>query len=356
MNVRVQTGNCKTIESKKKAEKAQRQCDFSYPLTIEDRSIMAEKSNHEEKEIIEEDWSAVMNLGFARHERKIVNIDQGQSLEFECVSCLSPLDMMNLSNGLHDATGHKLWMGAYMFIEGVIRQRTEMTEKNGFDPSLLFANKRVLELGCGTGVAGLALYYNKHGIQPSWLTLTDSDPETIELCKTNFNRNLKEASSAKCAIGRLVWGESRSNAQLHQCTTDSLHGIDVAKGETKNKCSSPDPTLMMYDTVMATDVLYDIASLEPLLKTTKSCLKKQGYFTLSHVPRASLEEEVSTTDERLEAHITKVAASHGLAYCAAIRPRDLARIFNGTALNSFSFEEMENIGAAILVYQKCSPT
>jgi methylase of polypeptide subunit release factors len=124
--------------------------------------------------------------------------------------------MVNLSQGSHDATGHKVWMGAYMFVEAIA--------KDEFLQSL-FRMKCVLELGCGTGVAGLALLDESENA-PASIVFTDSNPASLELCRQNCLRNLS-ANDKRYSVARLHWG--------------SAIGRDS-----------------FFDTILATDVLYDI--------------------------------------------------------------------------------------------------
>jgi len=365
-------------------------------------------------DIVEEDWSLSFPAtysqsttgGFAQHEEHRIQImdhdtvnDRSMDLVFDCAPCLSPLDMMNLFHGYHDATGHKVWMGAYVFIEGMIRTSSMRS---------YFSNKRVLELGCGTGVAGLALYFKQSLLSekgggggsdsedlqspPSFLTLTDSDSEAIQLCRRNFHKNkarlktrqnkqeqepqlsksITTSSSLTCrrsiplAIGHLSWGSS-----LHEAKLDQIVENDNTDDVQNNSSSMMDP----YDTVMATDVLYDIESLEPLLYTASACLTSKGYFILSHVPRASLpptdNDGVTTchavaTADQLESYIIREASSekYEFVYCTTIRPYEKKEDYDDSlsrsvdsqikSLNStdVSYQDMKDAGAAILIFQK----
>lgn len=267
--------------------------------------------SNEEEHVVEEDWSSVMSettTGFAQHETLNVRLSPSRTLTISCVSALSPLDMMNLSHGDHDATGHRIWMGAYFFIEAIARHE---------DLKGLFRAKRVLELGCGSGVSGLALL-NGSIVAPTSVLFTDSDPAALELCWKNCQRNLPPHDK-RYSITSLEWG-------------DSLN--------------------LTFDTVLATDVLYDISSLQPMLSTVSGTLKPRGYLVLAHVPRASLPGEAMVcTAEKLEAYITKEAREHSLELRTNIRPRDLCSNIHNTALNGISFKEMEEAGAAILVFE-----
>lgn len=259
---------------------------------------------------VEEDWSSVMSsetTGFAQHETRNVQISPSRTLSIACVPSLSPLDMMNLSHGNHDATGHRIWMGAYLFIEAFARHEYLKS---------LFRARSVLELGCGSAVSGLALLNASNDSALSML-FTDSDPAALELCKRNCSHNLR-SNDRRYSIDTLLWGDS----------LDSLH-----------------------DTVLATDVLYDISSLNPMLQTVSCTLKLNGHFVMAHIPRASLPGEANVgTAEKLEAFMMQQAQKYGMELKTIIRPSDLYSDESDAALNEVSFQEMEEAGATVLVF------
>lgn len=254
------------------------------------------------------------SIGFAQHELLIVRVSRTRTLHVHCVSDLSPLDMINLSQGNHDATGHKVWMGAYLFVEAIIA-------KHEFVQSL-FRAKHVMELGCGTGVAGLALLLDESGNAPLSIIFTDADPAALELCKQNCLRNLS-ADDKRYSVARLDWGNVIDN--------DSN-----------------------FDTVLATDVLYDVSSLSPILKTASTSLRPNGHLVMAHVPRVCLPGKVKIgTTAAVEDYIFTEANHHSLKLCKVVRPSDLCEVLlEGTTMNFMSFSEMEDVGAAILVFEK----
>lgn len=269
--------------------------------------------NNGSKDDIEEDWSSIMSestTGFSDHETQIIRVSPSRTLSIACVPALSPLDMMNLSHGTHDATGHVIWMGAYFFIEAIARH-DYMKD--------IFRSKRVLEIGCGSGVSGLALL--KYATdEPTSILFTDSDPASLELCGNNCGRNLSSIDK-RYSIAHLEWGDS----------------LGVEK----------------FDTVLATDVVYDISSLDPMLYTVSKVLSTNGCFVLAHVPRASLPGEARVgTAEDLECYILRQVHKYSLELKMVIRSRDICDIDNDTALNNISFREMEDGGCAILVFEK----
>ena len=272
-----------------------------------ERAIMSNGSG----DAVEEDWSLVMSgttTGFAQHETRRVQVSPLRALRVACVPALSPLDMMNLTHGVHDATGHRIWMGAYFFIEAIARYDS-LKE--------FFRSKHVLEIGCGCGVSGLALLIDSFD-GPKSILFTDSDAAALELCAENCQRNLSSDYDKRYSVENLRWG-------------DFL------------KCN--------FDTVLATDLLYDISSLNPMLRTVARTLKPNGHLILAHVPRASLPGKAKVgTAEELECYIARQARKHSLELKAIIRPGNLCKDTNDAALNCISFQEMEEAGAAILVF------
>mmetsp|Transcript_13643 Transcript_13643/g.20771 ORF Transcript_13643/g.20771 Transcript_13643/m.20771 type:complete len:277 (-) Transcript_13643:1899-2729(-) len=257
----------------------------------------------------EEDWSEIMSsldlgAGFARHDHDegIALIDTGGCvLRITSTSSLSPLDMMNLSWGLHDTTGHRIWMGARLFLSA-LPQFGEF-----------FSHRCVLELGTGTGLSGIAISKYFHTKK---LVLTDASESVLDLCRSNVDRNRgvggTDVSNSACCIQveKLTWGES-------------LAGVDCK-----------------FDTVFATDVLYDINSWEPLLQSVVKSLRNNGIFVLSHVPRAALPEG---EDDTLEGYLTFHAKCFNLHRILNLRPSDV--------LDNFDID-MEEAGASILFFLK----
>lgn len=92
-----------------------------------------EKTKATDEEEID-DWKLEFDFHvFAQHEaRKISsphlkvssdtddsNDDDERYILVECVESLTPVDMMNLGAGIHDATGHCVWMGAFLLMDAL---------------------------------------------------------------------------------------------------------------------------------------------------------------------------------------------------------------------------------------------
>jgi len=95
--------------------------------------------------------------------------------------------------------------------------------------------------------------------------------------------------------------------------------------------------------------------LSAVLMTTKTCLRKDGCFVLSHVPRACFNSDNPPVDN-LEDYIIQQAREYGLQLTSVIRPRDISRReeLPTDALNSISLQAMDDIGAAILIFESDS--
>ena len=169
------------------------------------------------------------------------------------------------------------------------------------------------------------------------MTFTDSDRSVLELCERNCRENVADASLY--SVAQLEWG------------------ADLAGGTDENAVRSG-----AYDTVFATDCLYNIQSLPPLLQTASALLRTGGYFIISHVPRASVETDdgfssVVASAQILERSIVKKARRYSLEVypgLSSIRPEDLRPLWGGRAIDEdgASFDHMAGIGAAVLIFRK----
>ena len=76
---------------------------------------------------------------------------------------------------LRPVTGHRIWLGALGFIEWLSRRRISDS----------LAQRTVVELGCGTGLCGLALA----ALGARSVTMTDIDAEVCDLALANLELN-----------------------------------------------------------------------------------------------------------------------------------------------------------------------
>jgi len=303
--------------------------------------------------------------------------EEETGLIIHCLSELTPVDMLDMSYGRADPTGCCVWLGAFLFIEMFARELCD-TDQNEMQKywskireALFPPNCQVIELGSGTGMSSLSLilmsersyeedtddFTDKKSIYkgPSLLVQTDNNDDALELCRINRDAN-RDKINRNCAVHveKLKWGKD---------TTTMLDRASL-------------PTT--YHTVLATDVLYDLSSLVPLLTSAFELLKEDGYFILSHVPRAYIDEDENDSETTLETIIIKEAFKVGLEVAAypveekdigieiiqsieeqnntmILRPSLLPHIFGDNTVSiseKHSWKRMIDAGAAVFVFQK----
>ena len=224
----------------------------------------------------------------------------------------------------YDGTGHLVWLASIAFVYLLSVK----------DSMLLsyFKNKWVCELGCGTGAAGVAVL--KLGL-PSYYLFTDNDEDTLHLCQINCELNMSddwkekqscdgEQNNCKYACQQFSWGDKfQMPSSQSKTTTNAME-------------ETPANTSASFDTVLATDCVYDIKMIPPLIQSAASLLSHGGTFILSHVPRFCLprrddlelndntvnETGISSRDPHLnlEYHIVQQADKFGFLLSETIRP------------------------------------
>lgn len=196
----------------------------------------------------------------------------------ECIEPDSPLDLLNSSHSAskYDATGHCIWAGAFLLIHSIHELK-----------KFAIANKRIIEFGTGTGIGGLAIMLADTDDVPLSVAFTDNDPDALDVCRRNCELNNIPATSY--SIEELTWGT----------------------GATKDD----------FDVALATDVLYDVDLIDPLFTSVTSCIRLNGIFILSHIPRACYNEgNPPEAIEDLEGYIVDQAKKIGLDLDTIIRP------------------------------------
>jgi len=420
--------------------------------------------------IIEEDWSliisttrnerfsasqtttttaaaAIATTQYETHTSILIPCSPIITMVIYCVESLTPLDMVELWNGRGDATGNKVWMGALFFIEVFVcplppcRRLSKTTammdgERDRFSDNSqargdgeeeikeeeryvlrtalmewrtrLFHEKKILELGAGTGAAGIALMLaaataeddtsskgdKETAIEPSCVVLSDSDENILSLCLKNCKANLAYGNSfphnTKVTSSNLPIEMGHRQQVALECPYE-ICKLDWMHHDTVNEQLG---RVSQYDTIVATDVLYDISSLKPLIQTAAHWIKPGGYFVLSHIPRASihdnnggstfgtgleleeliLQEAVlcgfkpvdildrsdfyPSSEEERQPNLQRKSQRQSTSGCqdkmTVIRPRDLMKILNaGSRMMSspdLGYEDMEAAEAAILFF------
>ncbi len=330
-------------------------------------------------------------------------------LEIRCMKSLTPIDMLDLSSGLSDATGNRIWMGAVFFLECMVREIILEDGNQETDPSSggtrqnlqralmdvrsrLFQDKDILELGSGTGAALIAVGVagsRKKRIHPSTMTLTDNDTNVLTLCQMNCDRNLchDEKKIVDYRVGKLDWG-----VFIGKYSGDESPQYSPTNKQEDRFFIDSDRLRGTLDTVIATDVIYDVAAIPPLMATAEALLQKGGFFVLAHVPRASIDcapsririalEELIISEARkvgLETNLSQLNDSSTKSWerlfgmderASIIRPNVLAQAWinsNGSqeesqslesdkaflsVLSDYDYEELESCGASIMIFFK----
>ena len=181
-------------------------------------------------------------------------------------------------------------------------------------------DKRVIELGCGTGIGGLAMMLASKDVRPQTTCFTDADPAALEVCRRNCELNGLEPST-DYSIRELTWGLT-----------------DISE------------TMTLFDLVLATDVLYDIDLCDPLFTTVSQCIPEGATFILSHIPRACYNEgNPPEARENLEQFIIDKAEEYGLCHENTIQPPNVED-FDEELLSWCSTDSF--VGSAVLIFRK----
>jgi len=368
---------------------------------------------HQEEECCFSDVST--SSGYERYDRVSLKLSPydipGSEMTFEspimqidCVNTLTPLDMIALSIGTYDATGHrKPWTGAHFFIEAFLRWpanifsgHTSLDSKstssiNRMDRlnslrQRIFSGKRIkrhlLELGCGTGASGIALLLSEESKDIGKLTLTDNDASVLTLAQRNcelnglnMNKNNGSISDIKnqknCAVNvcPLQWdtylSSKNSSQNVIDCFTEKFQSLNLSQD-----ISSENHYVPMPMTVLATDVIYDIGIIRPLMETAAVLLQTEkrkqtkiknkqsesefrttgedtearDFFVLSHVPRASVEDyNFPIDDPNIDGTLVKLSELDKIILQEAKRVGFVSAFHNLDAETDYSILLPENL-------------
>ncbi|KAG7349576.1 lysine methyltransferase [Nitzschia inconspicua] len=321
----------------------------------------------------DEEYWPTMAHPTTQHE--VHTIDFGNSvgvLKYKSISsdAMTPLDMTYHSqqelDEFHDGTGHLLWLAA-VTLAHLLAYRVESLQP--YLPEFVETSEtiNICELGCGTGGGGMALILfhclrkqqqrqqrEQNTLIPKFhVVFTDNDAESLELCRSNCELNGIDPQLYSQKL--LWWGREH-------LSYDDDGGDDYDDG---NDHSSMLLRANSFHTVLATDVVYDLKLIRPLLETAYHLLKKDdttSYFILSHVPRFCIpkpdDAEIDTTSDEtslpgdgdnffndtrpfvaLEKYIVAQAALMGLILVETIRPAK--ELVNRIPLASFD-DNLEN--------------
>ena len=290
-------------------------------VTLVDRPTFQNADKKDDDGVVEDDWGLPCDFAvFCQHQAQTLYMgpNNNLSLQILCVEALTPLDMIQLSNGDHDATGHCVWTACFLWLAALphLLSQLHAFRKNG--------RLRVLELGTGTGLGGLALL--RH-VPDAFVTLTDADPAALDLCQRNVALNQIEME--KVSICPLNWG-------------------------TELPPNVPDHS---YNVILAADILYDIRMLPAIVSTATEAAVSHAIFYLAHVPRACYNHETRSDAPEvvdLESYIVDQVTKNGHWQLQSLsRPLDFSSTWQppSDCLNKISLEDMQAVGAALFVFE-----
>lgn len=185
-----------------------------------------------------------------------------------------PLHLLaQLSSDNQEISGQRVWGGSLLLAHFLGHQYSEELVAAAGDAA------SVLELGTGSGIAGMALARRFAGALR--FVLTDGDPKAVELLSENVRKNRVDAD-----VRPLFWGDP-----------SSLEGFRAAHEA-------------RFPVAIAGDVLYKEELIAPLLETVKGVLAASGTFCLCHIPRYTVTHGV----------VADGLAAHGFAVAACVEP------------------------------------
>lgn len=302
---------------------------------IEQNVMEEEWTNEDGENIFEEPFK---KLQLSKIEGLFPNRAMNQSLVFESYSekQMTPLDMTysdtNTVNEFYDGTGSLVWLASIAFCHLVAQEKIPILYNS------LRQQKeeqlRICELGCGCGLAGIALLLSSSSTtHNSMVVFTDNDSDALDLCLSNCELN--DLSTNRYQHHLLSWGESSKRE----------------KGEESLREAS-------FHIILATDVVYDISMIHPLLQTASRLLKVGGHILLSHVPRFCLPRDENDTKKTnpqhdLEKHILEQMNLVGLQLVEMIRPHQVLSSPEKSSDDfQVSLERLQDAHAVLFVARK----
>uniref|UniRef100_M4B2J8 FAM86 N-terminal domain-containing protein n=1 Tax=Hyaloperonospora arabidopsidis (strain Emoy2) TaxID=559515 RepID=M4B2J8_HYAAE len=201
----------------------------------------------------EADWRACVEYEV---KRVVVGDLEVQVFQMEELSVAASLFMLaEMDANVTEISGTRLWTGSH-YLSRYLWHHPELVQ-----------DKRVLELGAGTGICSIVS--SKLGAMHCMAT--DGDEEVVELLAKNVHVNEVE----NVVVARpLLWGDEPSTQMLLEEFPSAFSDVDV---------------------VLAGDVLYKSELLPLLFTTVMQVLTVDGKgraFVLCHIPRADVSHEL----------------------------------------------------------------
>ena len=234
-------------------------------------------------------------------EYEIETVTVGDSLELSVLTLLPPpIEYMSaLHSQQREISGRQVWTGSFLLASLFC-----LDEYKG-----IFDNRRVLELGSGTGespsrqsmimhceaivdrgseATNLTLYSSLTGLlgmtiarlaDSCQVVLTDGDPLAIDLLRQNVSNADNQLDPDMIQVKHLLWSK----------TVDQSH--EFCRW-CRNAWKWRSERVLAFDAIVAGDVLYKDELPSIFFGTVRSLLATNGVLYLCHVPRANVDHEV----------------------------------------------------------------
>lgn len=244
------------------------------------------------------------------YEIEQVTVEEGIQVEYWAV-VPPPIEFMaNLHRDRLEISGRQLWTGS-LCLAGVLIQKQKETrlfdgqrytlERTFMTPRFALGAHffyRILELGSGTGVLGIALSMIAH---PACLALTDGDDKALELLQQNLDNKNNDVDDRIVGARRLLWGPDFSDDFVQWCR------------EKWKTCWKAESEAVEFDVIVAGDVLYKSELPNLCFATVSHFLTLTGTLWLCHVPRANVTQELVQQAARQAGFAVETIASDGVA-------------------------------------------
>lgn len=193
-------------------------------------------------------------------------------------------------------SGHYLWPAATLLADALVQSSSSLLLREQTPPRTL------VELGAGCALLScLALQLWQPSLE--CLIVTDHDPGTLERARDNYESTLQTLLDAtdtvsEEALNDMINGTASIAAAFETLAWGSDTDIKAVRqwlGEHNSRHRR------RADVILGSDLIYDTAVVEPLLRTARDLLAADGVFVLSQSFRyeEATEEEIDSSCDAL---------------------------------------------------------
>ena len=181
-----------------------------------------------------------------------------------------PLEYMSrLHSNQQEISGRQVWCGSVLLCKYMLT-----------NPSIV-RDKRILELGSGTGIVGM-LASKLVSDSAKCVCLTDGDTVAVGLLMQNLSNLDNRVDRSICNGRHLLWGcgteeEKQRNASFEQWCKEKWPNLPWNSDEEGDD--------VKFDLILAGDVLYKPFLPTLFFSTVNRYLSRDGELYLCHIPR-----------------------------------------------------------------------